>query len=109
MVKILARSLATVLGIVGTSLVLPVFVACWYGEYRALAGFAVPMAASWATAGWFWLRGRGKARIGGVQNAQSRGQPDKKNHLSGLHANLSLEYFYYYSDPSGPCRKMRVS
>jgi len=69
MVEILARSLATVLGIVGTSFVLPVLVAWWYGEYRDIPGFAVPMAASWATAGWFWLRGRGKAKVGGVQNA----------------------------------------
>ena len=69
MVEILARSLATVLGIVGTSFVMPVLVACWYKEYHDIAGFAVPMAASWALAAWFWLRVRGKARVGGVQNA----------------------------------------
>lgn len=69
MVEILAKSLAAVLGIVGTSFALPILVACRYGEYGSVPEFALPMAASWALSGWFWLRGRGRARIGGMQNA----------------------------------------
>ena len=69
MVNVLVRSLSTVMGLVGTSFLLPVFVAYWYGEWRALTAFVVPMAASWLLAGFFWLRRRGKLRVGGVENA----------------------------------------
>lgn len=69
MVNILVRSLSTVMGLVGTSFLLPVFVAYWYGEWRALTAFVVPMTASWLLAGVFWLRRRGKLWVGGVENA----------------------------------------
>ena len=67
--SILAQSLSTVLALVGTSFLLPMFVAGWYGEWRNLADFGVPLVISWAMAVWFSFRSRGKIRLVGVQNA----------------------------------------
>lgn len=69
MVEILARSLSAILGIVGTSFLLPIFVAWWFGEYRHIGDFAIPLVGSWLLALLFKFRSRGKVFVGGVQNA----------------------------------------
>ena len=69
MKSILARSLSTVLALVGTSFLLPMFVAGWYGEWRNLADFGVPLVISWTLAVWFARRSRDRIRLVGAQNA----------------------------------------
>lgn len=69
MPAVLIRSIATVLFGVGTSFLLPIFVAWWYGELRHIQDFALPLLACWILAVLFWFRGRGKGGLGGVQNA----------------------------------------
>ena len=69
MPAVLIRSIATVLFGVGTSFLLPIFVAWWHGELRHIQDFALPLLACWILAVLFWFRGRGKGGLGGVQNA----------------------------------------
>lgn len=66
---ILAKSLSMVLALVGASFLLPMVVAGWYGEWRNLADFGIPLVISWALAGWLALRSKGRIRLVGAQNA----------------------------------------
>ena len=69
MSAVLIRSIATVLFGVGTSFLLPIFVAWRYGDLRHIQDFALPLLACWILAALFWFRGRGKGGLGGGQNA----------------------------------------
>lgn len=82
MAELFAKSITMVLALVGTSFLIPVFVAWYYGEYLSIVHFALPMAASWAAACRFWIkrrngeRGRAGARntiaiVGGTWVAMS--------------------------------------
>ena len=54
------RILTYVLGLVGTSLLLPFGVALWKGETAVVPAFLVPMLAGWGVAIAFWLLARGR-------------------------------------------------
>lgn len=69
MSAVLIRSIAIVLVGVGSSFLLPIFVAWWFGESRHILDFALPLVASWVLATLFWIRGRGSRGLGGAQNA----------------------------------------
>ena len=65
------RILTYVLGITGTSLLLPVAVAMIEGERHMLAPFLAPIAIAWTLAGIFWLKVREKPKVIGIQDAFS--------------------------------------
>lgn len=65
------RILTYVLGITGSSLLLPVAVALIEGERHMLAPFLVPMAIALILAVAFWLKVRGKPKVIGIQDAFS--------------------------------------
>ena len=52
------RIFAIILSIIGTSFLLPVFTAVYYGEYSAILPFVVPMAASWILGMVFYFSGK---------------------------------------------------
>lgn len=52
------RIFAIILSIIGTSFLLPVAVAFFYGEYSALLPFLIPMAASWIFGAAFYFSGK---------------------------------------------------
>lgn len=52
------RIFAIILSIIGTSFLLPVAVAFFYGEYSALLPFLIPMAASWIFGAAFYFPGK---------------------------------------------------
>ncbi len=63
------RILIYVLGLVGTSLVLPLGVALWKGESTVVPAFLVPMLSVWGVAVVFWLFARRRPRVFDVQHA----------------------------------------
>ena len=63
------RILIYVLGLVGTSLVLPLGVALWKGESAVVPAFLVPMLSGWGVAVVFWLLARRRPRVFDVQHA----------------------------------------
>jgi trk system potassium uptake protein TrkH len=63
------RILTYVLGLVGTSLLLPLGVALWKGETAVVPAFLVPMLAGWGVAITFWLLARRRPRVFDVQHA----------------------------------------
>ena len=63
------RILTYVLGLVGTSLLLPLGVALRNGESSVLPAFLVPMLAGWSAALAFWLLARRRPRVFDVQHA----------------------------------------
>ena len=63
------RILFYVLGLVGTSLLLPLGVAYWKGEAAAVPAFLVPMLSGWGVAIAFWLVSRRRPRVFDVQHA----------------------------------------
>ena len=63
------RILTYILGLVGTSLLLPLGVALWKGESAVVPAFLVPMLAGWGVAVAFWLLARGRPRVFDVQHA----------------------------------------
>ena len=63
------RILIYVLGLVGTSLLLPLGVAYWKGEAAAVPAFLVPMLSGWSVAIAFWLVSRRRPRVFDVQHA----------------------------------------
>ena len=63
------RILTYVLGLVGTSLLLPLGVALWKGETAVAPAFLVPMLAGWVVAAAFWLLARKRPRVFDVQHA----------------------------------------
>ena len=52
------RIFAIILSIIGTSFLLPVAVAFFYGEYSAILPFLIPMAASWIFGAAFYFSGK---------------------------------------------------
>ena len=65
------RILTYVLGITGSSLLLPVAVAVIEGERHMLAPFLVPMAVAWVLAIAFWHKVRERPKVIGIQDAFS--------------------------------------
>ncbi len=63
------RILTYILGLVGTSLLLPLGVAFWKGESAMVPAFLLPMLAGWSVAIAFWLLARGRPRVFDVQHA----------------------------------------
>ena len=63
------RILIYVLGLVGTSLLLPLGVALWKGESAVVPAFLVPMLSGWGVAIAFWLFARRRPRVFDVQHA----------------------------------------
>lgn len=63
------RILTYVLGIVGTSMLLPVAVAIMEGEMSAVPAFVVPIVAGWTAAITFWLKARGRPKVFDVRHA----------------------------------------
>ena len=63
------RILTYVLGIVGTSMLLPVAVAAAEGEFAALPAFLAPMLAGWVAAVSFYLKARGRPKVLDVRHA----------------------------------------
>ena len=63
------RILTYVLGIVGTSMLLPVAVAIREGEMGAVHAFVIPIAAGWTAAITFWLKARGRPKVFDVRHA----------------------------------------
>ena len=63
------RILTYVLGLVGTSLLLPLGVALWKGEAAVVPAFLAPMLAGWGAAAAFWLFARRRPRVFDVQHA----------------------------------------
>ena len=63
------RILIYVLGLVGTSLLLPLGVAFWKGETAVMPAFLAPMLTGWCVAFVFWLAARGRPRVFDVQHA----------------------------------------
>ena len=63
------RILTYVLGLVGTSLLLPLGVALWKGESAVVPAFLVPMLSGWGVAIAFWLLARRRPRVFDVQHA----------------------------------------
>ena len=63
------RILTYVLGLVGTSLLLPLGVALWKGETAAVPAFLAPMLSGWGVAAAFWLFARRRPRVFDVQHA----------------------------------------
>ena len=63
------RILTYVLGLVGTSLLLPLVVALWMGESSVVPAFLVPMLLGWGVVLVFWLRARRRPRVFDVQHA----------------------------------------
>ena len=63
------RILIYVLGLVGTSLLLPLGVAYWKGETAVVPAFLVPMLSGWGVAIAFWLVSRRRPRVFDVQHA----------------------------------------
>ena len=63
------RILTYVLGLVGTSLLLPLGVAYWKGETAVMPAFLVPMLSGWGVAIAFWLVARRRPRVFDVQHA----------------------------------------
>ena len=57
------RILTYVLGLVGTSLLLPLGVALWKGETAAVPAFLAPMLSGWGVAAAFWLFARRRPRV----------------------------------------------
>ena len=53
------RILTYVLGLVGTSLLLPLGIAVWKDETAMVPVFLVPMLLGWGVATMFWLQARG--------------------------------------------------
>lgn len=52
------RIFTIILSIIGTSFLLPVFTAVYYGEYSAILPFLIPMAASWILGMVFYFSGK---------------------------------------------------
>ena len=63
------RILTYVLGLVGTSLLLPLGVAIWKGESALIPVFLAPMVSGWGVAATFWLLARKRPRVFDVQHA----------------------------------------
>ena len=63
------RILIYVLGLVGTSLLLPLGVAYWKGETAVMPAFLAPMLSGWGLAIAFWLFARSRPRVFDVQHA----------------------------------------
>ena len=63
------RILIYVLGLVGTSLLLPLGVALWKGESAVVPAFLVPMLSGWGVAIAFWLFARRRPPVFDVQHA----------------------------------------
>ena len=63
------RILTYILGLVGTSMLLPLGVALWKGESAVVPAFLLPMLAGWSVAIAFWLLARGRPRVFDVQHA----------------------------------------
>jgi trk system potassium uptake protein TrkH len=63
------RILTYVLGLVGTSLLLPLGVAIWKGESALIPVFLAPMVSGWGVAAAFWLMARKPPRVFDVQHA----------------------------------------
>ena len=63
------RILTYVLGLVGTSLLLPLGVAFWKGETAVVPAFLVPMLTGWGVAVAFWIMSRRRPRVFDVQHA----------------------------------------
>ena len=63
------RILTYVLGLVGTSLLLPLGIAVWKDETAMVPVFLVPMLLGWGVATMFWLQARGRPRVFDVQHA----------------------------------------
>ncbi|MBR4170064.1 MAG: TrkH family potassium uptake protein [Kiritimatiellae bacterium] len=63
------RILTYVLGLVGTSLLLPLGIAIWKDETSAIPAFLVPMLSGWGVAITFWLRAHSRPRVFDVQHA----------------------------------------
>ena len=63
------RIFSYMLGIVGAALLLPFAVGCIYGEERAALAFGIPMAASWLSALAFRLKGKGRVKAIGIEDA----------------------------------------
>lgn len=55
---VFVRIFAIILSIIGTSFLLPVAVAFFYGEYSAILPFLIPMAASWIFGAAFYFPGK---------------------------------------------------
>jgi len=66
--SVLRRALSLLLAVVGSSCLLPMAAAYWYGEHVGLLGFGIPMAASWLVAVCLWLSDRGKNSLIGGSN-----------------------------------------
>ena len=69
MIFSVVRVAVYVLGIVGTSMAVPLAVACIEGERRMAGVFLSLMIAGWAAAGLFLLRGRRRSQVFDVRNA----------------------------------------
>ena len=63
------RILTYVLGLVGTSLLLPLGIAIWKDETAMVPVFLVPILLGWGVAVLFWLQARGRPRVFDVQHA----------------------------------------
>ena len=63
------RILTYVLGLIGTSLLLPLGVAIWKGESALIPVFLAPMVSGWGVAAAFWLLARKRPRVFDVQHA----------------------------------------
>lgn len=63
------RILTYVLGIAGTSLLLPLAVAVAEGERGMFLPFFLPMLCAWSLAAAFWFKVRGKPAVVGIQDA----------------------------------------
>ena len=57
------RILTYILGLVGTSLLLPLGVALWKRETAMVPAFLVPMLAGWSVAVAFWLMARRRPQV----------------------------------------------
>ncbi|MBO7166253.1 MAG: TrkH family potassium uptake protein [Kiritimatiellae bacterium] len=63
------RILTWALGIVGSSLILPLVVAVWQGEKDMIPVFAIPMFVAWIVTVIFFIKGKEKPKIIGIQDA----------------------------------------
>ena len=69
MIYTLVRILAYVLGITGSALALPLFVAFWKGEMEMVPVFLVPMILAWIISLIFFFKARGNMKVIGIQEA----------------------------------------